>query len=441
MKTTINTRNTAPVLLAAFAAVFWVFALCAVEPECTPAGVDELPAVEKAATAMTALWVRPEPVGLPDMFVSESGRRINTVEEWERIRRPEILRWFERNMFGVRPVERPERLVFSPLSADKRMMDGAAVRKQVRIGYVGEFGKGFFDILAFIPSSAERKPVPAFLLICNRSLAENADPERKVRTGFFPAEEIVRRGYAAIVFKNTDVAHDRKTHSLTGGVFAVFGPVQRTRESWGSISAWAWGASRVMDWIETEPLLDAKHVAVVGHSRGGKTSLYAAASDSRFAMACVNDSGCCGAKLNHVQLPRVETIGLDNVVNPHWFNTAFRAWDGREYELPYDQHELAALIAPRLLAIGSATEDVSAGPYGEFLTAKLCSPAWELYGLKGLVADPEVEVKRGYKGFPPADVAIEAGCVSYHLRSGRHLLDYFDWKCYMDFADRHGWRD
>ena len=116
-----------------------------------------------------------------------------------------------------------------------------------------------------------------------------------------------------------------------------------------------------MDWIETEPLIDASHVAVVGHSRGGKTSLWAAATDTRFAMACVNDSGCCGAKLNHVAVPCSETIQQDNNNNPHWFSRAYRQFNGRDAHIPYDQHWIAALVAPRLLYIASASLDHGAG--------------------------------------------------------------------------------
>lgn len=399
------------------------------------------PREDEKALLPWPLWSRVEPCSLPDMFLSETGKRISTVDEWERIRRPEILRWFESNMYGIRPVDRPDGLTFAPIGQDEMRVDCDALCKRVRIGYRGKLGEGGFNVLAYIPTAARKRPVPAFLLICNESLVANLDSGRRVTTGFFPVEQIVRRGYAAVAFCHTDLASDERTPVLTGGVFAVFGPKMRTGTSWGAISAWAWGASRVLDWMEVEPMLDAKHVAVVGHSRCGKTALYAAATDRRFAMACVNDSGCCGAKLNHVSVPMSEDIGLDNVVNPHWFCENFRNWDGRDREIPYDQHELAALIAPRLLAIASASEDIPAGPYGEYLTAKYCSPAWELYGMRGLVADSTTETRRGTKGFPPLDTPVNAGCVSYHLRQGPHLLDYFDWMCYMDFADRHGWRN
>ena len=380
-----------------------------------------------------------EPVDLPELLRASDGSRITTVAAWEK-RRAELLDYFARNVYGVRPVERPSDLSFEPIGADVEIPEIPAVRKRVRLSFSGPRGAWSFAACAFLPKGASpERPVPAFLLICNRDLAQFADIDRKVKSGFFPVEEIVRRGYAAVVFKNTELALDeyRPTWGTDGtaairdpdfrkGFYACWAEA-RTETSWGAISAWAWGASRVLDWLETLPAVDAKRVAVIGHSRGGKTSLWAAASDSRFAMACVNDSGCCGAKLNHVAVPLSETIQEDNDYNPHWFARSYRQFNGRDHVLPYDQHWIAALVAPRPLYIASASLDPGAGPWGEFLTARHASPAWELYGKKGLVEDHPYRIGD----------AFPSGCVGYHLREGHHDLDYFDWARYMDFADRH----
>ena len=184
-----------------------------------------------------------------------------------------------------------------------------------------------------------------------------------------------------------------------------------------------------MDWIETEPTLDAKHVAVVGHSRGGKTSLLAGVTDARFAMACVNDSGCGGAKLNHWNLPLSEHYVQIHGVNC-WFCGNFIKYPNREQEVNFDAHWWMALMAPRLLAVASATEDAWAGQEGEFQAARLASPAWELYGQKGLVGP----------GYSEAEKPLQEGSVSYHLRVGKHDLTPYDWDRYMDFADKKGWR-
>ena len=405
----------------------------------------------RALSAAAAHAAVPQPQGVPEMMTTFDGRRVADKETWERVRRPELLDRFLDRMYGRLPAaaERPE-VSFSSDGQDVRMMDGKAVRKLVRIKYRGPYGEASFPVVAFIPVSD--RPVPAFVLICNRKAEENIDPTRERKSGFWPAEEIVARGYAAVAFFNGDVAPETRNPATAflSGVFPCFErPEDRNDTSWGTLRAWAWGASRVMDWLCAEPLVDASRVAVVGHSRGGKTSLLAGATDWRFAMACVNCSGCGGAKLAHVDLPESEYYALFLYSRvTYWFCGAFQrycmnhdrriekidAWGSQcpavVEDMDFDQHELAALVAPRLLAIASATEDAGAGPVGEFHTARLASPAWELYGLKGLCAEE----------FPKPQSPVLGGCVSYHLREGKHNLTPYDWGVYMDFADSHGWR-
>ena len=358
------------------------------------------------------------------------------VPAWNAANRAETLAWFLENEYGARPAaaERPD-VTFAPACADRTMMEGRAVRKRIRATVRGPYGDLSFMITAFIPSAAQT-PAPAFVLICNRD-ATNIDPERQEKSPFWPAEEIVARGYAAIAFCNAEVAPDFN-FANTRGVFACYERYDdvkpkrchRPHNAWGTLSAWAWGASRVMDWIETEPRIDAKHVAVVGHSRGGKTALLAGVTDARFAMACVNDSGCSGAKLNRMDLPHSETIAIITRSFPYWFCNNYRMWCNRDAEMPFDQHQFLALMAPRLVAVASASEDAWAGPQGEFESCRLASGAWEACGAKGLVAD----------AFPPPDTPLQDGSISYHVRTGKHNLTPYDWTVYMDFADRHGWR-
>ena len=370
------------------------------------------------------------PADVPELMVTFGGEKVLTVAQWESVRAPELLKTFTLEEYGKRPVERPPALAFEKVGPDRVMMDGKAVRKRIRVMYAGSHGGGSFVFTVFIP--LQERPVPAFVLICNRNPDENIDPERNVKSGFWPAEEIVARGYAAIAFWNGDIAPDRNTGN-TMGVFACFEDVagRRSHTGWGTLSAWAWGASRVMDWIETEPLLDAKHVAVVGHSRGGKTALVAGVYDKRFAMACSNDSGCSGSKLNHIDLPKSESVAVIMRSFPYWFTPSYTFRVNAERAWNVDQHEFIALMAPRLVCIASATQDTWAGPEGEYWSGVLASPAWELYGKKGLVAD----------GFPLPERPLQEGCISYHLRTGKHNLTPYDWSCYMDFADRHGWRE
>lgn len=367
-------------------------------------------------------------VSVPSLFVAGEDP---AVENWTRIHRPAIRKLLETEVYGKRPVERPPHLAFSALEPDVVMMDGKAVRKRVRVEYGGAFGTNSFAFTAFIPRQ-ERK-APAFVFICNRS-PDNIDPTRQVKSEFWPAEEIVARGYAAIAFWFDEVTPDRE-HGNTLGVFAAFENVAakyRSDTRWGALSAWGWGASRILDWIETEPSIDARHVAVIGHSRGGKTALVAAAWDERFAMACSNDSGTGGAKLHHIDLPDSEHIADSIRSRAFWYCNRYAMWANRDLEVPFDQHMLVALIAPRLVCIGSATEDAWAGPCGEYLTARYASEAWTaVYGRKGFVSD----------GFPKPDAPQQEGDISYHIRSGKHDLTLSDWNVYMDFADRHGWRE
>ena len=391
--------------------------------------------------AVNAASSVPEPHGVPELLTAFDGRAVTNRTAWESVRRPELLDRFLACMYGRRPTgaDTPD-LAFEAEDADVLMMGGKAIRKRIRIRYKGPFGENSFCVLAFVPVS--EKPTPAFVLICNRNPEKNIDPSRELKSDFWPAERIVERGYAAVTFFNGDVAPEtyNPATAFLGGVFPCFEcPWDRTDESWGTLSAWAWGASRVIDWIEREPLIDSRRVAVVGHSRGGKACLLAGVTDSRFAMTCVNCSGCGGAKLAHIDLPGSEHYAafLASRVT-YWFCGAFQRYCmnhdiravARDGEMDFDQHELLALIAPRLLAVGSASDDVWAGPVGEFHATRLASPVWELYGSSGI----------GAAAFPSRNSSIQSGSVCYHLREGKHDLTVYDWNAYMDFADSHGWR-
>ena len=359
------------------------------------------------------------PQNVPPLFAP--GAKPSDGEAWRNGRREEIKNILETEVYGRRPVERPPHLAFSAVEPDADALGGAAVRKRIRVEYGGRYGTNCFTFVAYIPQTM--RPVPSFVLIASRPTEEHLGE----------AAAIVQRGYAAIAFHKEEVMPD-KFHGNTRGVFAAFEDVEasyRPYTSWGALSAWAWAASRVLDWIETEPSLDAKHVAVIGHSRCGKTALVAAAWDERFAMACSNDSGDGGAKLHHVDLPNSEHIADSIRSRAFWYCRRYVHWVNRDMETPFDQHWLVALIAPRLVCIGSATEDDYAGPYGEYQTARYASTAWRIFGMKGFVSS----------GFPKPDAPQQDGDISYHLRTGKHDLTVYDWNVYMDFADRHGWRE
>lgn len=390
-----------------------------------------------AAVASVALGEMQQPC-VPELLRCDDGHVADTVATWEMARRPELVETFTREVYGRRPVERPADLRFEVIEPDKRMMDGTAIRKRIRASWSGPYGTGSFSFTAFIPS-VSKEGAPAFLFICNRNAKANIDPDRVQKSGFWPAEEIVARGYAAVAFYNGDVAPDFYD-GFSSGVYTSFENADvkrmepwgatwgtRSQESWGAISAWAWGASRIMDWIETEPLINSRRVAVVGHSRGGKTALWAAATDTRFAMACVNGSGECGAKLRHYSgYPQGQTIEDITRRFPHWFAWRFHRWMGRDRELPFDQHEVLALVAPRLLFVSNASQDEQEP---EYLALKSASPVWELYGMRGFVSD----------GYPAFDVVQDDGAVAFRRRDGAHDLTLAEWSAYMDFTDKKGW--
>ena len=359
---------------------------------------------------------------LPDPLVAKSGERISSAEAWTKTRRPEVLELFRTNIYGRAPIGRPDDLKFEIFDSAPDAMEGKATRKQVKISYKGPGGEGAIKLVLFIPNQAP-KPAPCMLLICNRPTT-NIDPTRATKSPFWPAEQMIERGYAAAAFYNGDVVAD-KFDKFQSGVFSIFDKEPRAADAWGAIAAWAWGASRVMDYLETDPAIDAKHVAVVGHSRGGKTALWAGAEDERFAMAVSNDSGSTGAAIAREK--GGESVAVINKAFPHWFNENYKAFGGRENELPVDQHMLAALIAPRLLYIASASEDAWADPKNEFLSAVHASPVYELFGAKGI----------GSTTFPAPEQPIHEGRIGYHLRSGKHNLTEYDWQRFMDFANRH----
>jgi hypothetical protein len=359
---------------------------------------------------------------VPDPLAMANGRKIESAEAWTRERRPELLETFRREVYGRAPVGKPEGMKCEVLETTKDAMDGKATRKMVRISYRGPGGEGAIALTVFIPN-ARTQPAPCFLFICNRGV-ENIDPTREKKSEFWPAEEIIARGYATATFFNGDVAPDTKD-AWKHGAHAIFDPPQRAPDAWGTIAAWAWGASRCMDYLVSDPDIDAHHVAVIGHSRGGKTALWAGAEDERFAMAVSNCSGCTGAKLAHRGLG--ETVERINTVFPHWFCENYKHWNGKDAELPFDQHELIALIAPRLCSVASASEDKNADPEGEFLSCVHASPVYALFGLKGIAAQP----------FPQPNTALIDGAIAYHLREGKHDLNEWDWARHLDFADQH----
>jgi hypothetical protein len=303
---------------------------------------------------------------LPALMTARSGQTIATVEEWRRLRRPEILELFREHVYGRNPVERPERLEFSVRRTDGGALGGKATLKEVVITYGGPHGTATLPVVVFIPNKRS-SPAPAFVYI-NIGDRKRIDPRSDLQ--YWPAEELIDRGYAAAAYQVDDLAPNlrpagkRETQPAqpdpTSRTQAVFeAPGRRAADAWGTIATWAWGASRVMDYLETDAEIDAKRVAVIGHSRAGKTALWAGAQDERFAMVISNDSGSTGAALARgKEGVKAERIADINRGFPRWFCENYKRYDDAEDRLPVDQHMLLALVAPRLLYVASAADDL-----------------------------------------------------------------------------------
>ena len=367
---------------------------------------------------------------LPEALRMQGGKPVTTAAEWNDTRRKEVLELFRTNVYGRVPAARGAgtpadqyEQSFHVAHEDAKALGGAATLRQVEVRIARGDASLTIHVNLFVPNQAA-KPVPAFLLICNRG-AENIDPTREKKSEFWPVEEGIARGYAMAAFLNADVDPDRHD-GFRNGIHGMLDQQPRAADAWGTIAAWAWGASRVLDYLETLPQIDSAQVAVIGHSRGGKTALWAAAEDQRFALAVSNDSGCGGASLSRRRFQGREQVARIVTAFPHWFCSNFTSFADREDELPVDQHELIALIAPRAVAVGSASEDRWADPRGEFLSVVHAAPVYALFGHQAL----------GTAEMPEIGRAVHGDQAHYHLRAGKHNLTLEDWKHYWDFADR-----
>lgn len=357
---------------------------------------------------------------LPELLKAQNGEDINSVEKWNAIRRPEILLLFEDNIYGRVPKDF-DKIEFKVLAQDRNALNGKATYKKVAIYVVRNKKIITIQVNLFIPNNV-RKPVPAFITIDHRGLETmNPSPENE----FWPAEEVINSGYAIAAFDVKDVAPDHKTNYVNQILTKLYPEQIQQSNGMRALGAWGWGASRVIDYFETDKTIDAKKIAVVGHSRGGKAALWCGAQDKRVAIAISNESGNSGAKISRRNFG--ESIAAITKNFPYWFIPKYASFSNNEDKLPVDQHMLLALMAPRAVYVASAADDSWADPKGQYLSLVASQPVFNLFNYKTNLPD----------NMPANNEQIIQLPLGFHNRDGAHDMNLFDWRQFVKFANEY----
>ena len=398
---------------------------------------------------------------LPDLLLDFSGKKVSTIKNWNETRRPEILAAFCENVFGTMPTDQHRVVITSKLNVDATHEfkivpnDSGTVSGRVReltLTLSATSSPGLsqnLSLLVITPSNSDG-PCPAFLAYnflgnatvdpCpsipltkvwqskERKRILLTEQKRGTRSNRWPVGLILSRGFSLVTLNYGDVDGDFDD-SFRNGVHAFFPDLQNREDNWSSIGAWAWGLHRVMDYLELDPAVDTKNVIVFGHSRLGKTALWAGATDPRIAAVISNNSGCGGAALSRRRFG--ESVKRINTVFPHWFAKRHRKYNDNENECPVDHHMLIALMAPRSVYVASAEGDRWADPKGEFLATANAGPAFELFGKTPLIPTSQLSDSLEL----PSLEKPQGTDVRYHIRRGKHDVKRYDWTQYLDFAE------
>lgn len=380
------------------------------------------------------------PYTLPDPLLFENGTRVQNARNWEK-RRTEILTQFQKEVYGESPVWKGK-VIPAVMSEDDNALNGTAIRREIRLTLKNGSKELPVALLLYLPKN--RKKAPVFLgynFNGNHTVSDEAgialpmiwprvsgpaekakESDRGKSYSNWQVKELISNGYGLATAYYCDVDPDFDD-GFKNGIHGLF-VGQPSASSWGSVAGWAFGLSRIMDYLETVPEVDAKKVIVFGHSRLGKAALWAGATDKRFPLIISNNSGCGGAALSK----RIygETAGSINRAFPHWFCDNFNKYNEKEELLPVDQHELLALLFPRPFYVASAQDDQWADPKGEFLSCVAASPVYVLAGKEGFPASE----------LPPVNTPV-MGTIGYHIRTGGHDVTLYDWQQYIKFADMH----
>ncbi len=347
---------------------------------------------------------------IPELMKLNSGRKLKTAQDLE-LRREEIKKIMQVEEYGMIP-PKPDHLEVRVIEEYANFCAGRAVRNKLEFTVTIGEKKFSWPVTASIPK--DKTNIPAFVHI-------NFRPD--VPDMGQPTEEILDNGFAVFSFDYRAVTSDN--NDFKNGIAPIFGN-RRRMDAPGKIAMWAWAVMRVMDYIETQDMIDKSNVAVIGHSRLGKTALVAGGYDERFKYIISNDSGCSGAAITRGK--QGETPAVITNVFPFWFCPRYNKNAAKFDEGKFDQHFLMALSYPRHLMVGSAKEDLWADPESEFLGAEMASEFWRLGGMKGLVHNGEI---------PQAKSVLDEGEVFYHVRTGTHYLGREDWHEYMSYIKKN----
>ncbi|MCA9039996.1 MAG: acetylxylan esterase, partial [Planctomycetaceae bacterium] len=397
------------------------------------------PAVEKL----------PEQPEYPPVLKMFAGSTINSVEEWEQQRRPELKELIQYYMYGYFPAA-PEEIDFE-LKPEFSLFEGKARGFEVVITYaIKQGGKKLppLNLLVILPRNSE-KPVPLFLgmnFCGNHTLLPNKEitltkswvydscggqdhhaieGSRGSQFNDWGIDTIIERGYGFAAFHSADIDPDE--NDFTNGIHPYFykkGQTSPGPHEWGTIAAWAWGAQRAVDYLVTNPNVNKNQIALIGHSRLGKTALLAAAFDERIALSIPHQAGCGGTAPNRGTVG--ESVEIINRAFPHWFNNTFPKFSQDVNRIPFDQHSLVALMAPRPVLLSNAVEDTWADPEGQFLMLKEARPAFDLYGGDNLLDEEQPKLGK-----------LSAGRLGYYIREGNHSMTRGDWQVFLNYADTH----
>jgi hypothetical protein len=399
---------------------------------------------------------------LPHVLEDKDGTRVASVESWP-AHREYLVNLLATHEYGFAPKDRVEMKVEKiddgsythgndqpGNGAVGKEADDTIRRRQYAVSLTRNDRSVRIDLLVWSPRNPNKK-VGCFLGLNFRgNQSTSDDPNVRITTSWcdarhpgvvnnrateasrgnqgerWPIRDVVGAGYAVATAHYCDIDPDFDD-GFENGVHALFPEFRCSNEypdRWGTIATWAWGLSRLADALEQVEDIDSGRLMVVGHSRLGKTALWAGANDERFKLVISNNSGCGGAALS--KRCYGESVAAINRSFPHWFNRNFRAYNDAEEKMPFDQHQLIAAIAPRPVYIASASLDRWADPRGELLSGHYASPAYELFGKQGLAATELPEVNRSI-----------GGSIGYHIREGEHDLLPFDWKEFVAFAQKH----